>query len=72
MALTFSGVRGASPEFETLLEAFDGEKRVVVITSAEAIEDFGLGEVQRRAAEKYDAGHREDDGRVRVTTVDFT
>ena len=72
MALTFSGARGTSAEFETLLEAFDGDKRVVVITSEEAIEDFGLNEVQRCAADKYHAGRREDDGRVRVTTVDFT
>ena len=35
--LTFSGKQGNSPEFETLLEAFDGDKRVVVVSSQEAI-----------------------------------
>lgn len=71
MALVFSGNSGSSPQFETLLEAFDSDKRVVVITSREAIDDFGLGRVQSRASEKYDAGELEVDGRVRVSTADL-
>ncbi|AHD03273.1 hypothetical protein [Leisingera methylohalidivorans] len=71
MPLTFSGEREGSQEFETLLEAFDGEKRVVIVTSSEAIEDHGLHAVQSRAEEKYDAGLFGSDGRVRVLTTDF-
>lgn len=71
MSLRFSGNSGSSSEFETLLEAFDAEKRVVVITSTEAIDDYGISAVERRASEKYDAGQFEADGRVRVFTSDL-
>lgn len=71
MPLMFNGSSGSSPQFERLLEAFDGETRVIVITSQEAIDDHGLGSVQIRASEKYDAGLLEEDGRVRVFTTDF-
>jgi hypothetical protein len=71
MILRFTGERGSSEEFETLLEAFDGKKRVVIVTSTEAIEDFGLPAVQAKADEKYAADVVDDKGRVRVLTVDF-
>lgn len=71
MPLTFTGSSGSSPQFERLLEAFEGETRVVVVTSQEAIDDHGLGRVQLRASEKYDAGLLEEDGRVRVFTTDL-
>lgn len=71
MPLMFTGSSGTSPQFERLLEAFDGDTRVIVITSLEAIEDHGLGSVQNRASEKYDAGLLEADGRVRVFTTDL-
>lgn len=71
MPLTFSGEQGSSQEFETLLEAFDGDKRVVIVTSREAIEDNGLHAVQAKAEEKYDAGLFDSDGRLRVLTTDF-
>ena len=71
MPLMFTGSSGSSVQFELLLEAFDGDRRVVVITSQEAINDHGLGSVQMRASEKYDAGQLEDDGRVRVFTTDL-
>lgn len=71
MPLMFTGSSGSSPEFEWLLEAYDGNTRVIVITSKEAIADHGLGSVQIRASEKYDAGLLEGDGRVRVFTADF-
>lgn len=71
MPLMFTGSSGSSVLFERLLGAFDGDTRVIVITSQEAIDDHGLGSVQLRASEKYDAGILEDDGRVRVFTADL-
>lgn len=71
MPLLFTGSSGSSPQFELLLEAFDGDTRVIVITSQEAIDDHGLGSVQIRASEKYDEGQLEDDGRVRVFAADL-
>ena len=71
MPLTFSGEQGSSQELGTLLEAFDGDKRVVVVTSSEAIKDYGLHVVQSKAEEKYDARLFGSDGRVRVHTTDF-
>lgn len=72
MALAFTGRSGSSAEFEKLLEAYDGEKRVIVITSAEAIEDFGIDLVQRKAKEKYEAKDHDQSGRVKVLTKDLT
>lgn len=71
MSLTFSGKQGNSPDFETLLEAFDGDKRVVVVSSQEAIEDNGLSAVQQKASEKYDLKQFYADGRIKVFTTDF-
>lgn len=71
MLLMFTGSSGTSLQFELLLEAFDGDTRVVVITSQEAVDDHGLGSIQVRASEKYDAGLWEEDGRVRVFTTDL-
>lgn len=71
MSLTFSGKQGNSPDFETLLEAFDGDKRVVVISSQEAIEDNGLSAVQQKASEKYDLKQFDAAGRIKVFTTDF-
>ena len=71
MPLTFSGNSGSSEQFETLLEAHDGDKRVVVVTSREAIDDHGLPAVQLKASEKYDAKQLDQSGRVRVLTTDF-
>ena len=71
MPLRFTGKQGNSQEFELLLEAFDGDKRVVVVTSSEAIEDYGLLAVQSKAEKKYDAGMFGRDGRLRVLTTDF-
>lgn len=70
MPLDFSGETGKSQNFELLLEAFDGDQRVVVITSVEAIEDNGLGAVQQKAIEKYDKGLF-NNGRITVFTTDF-
>ncbi|MDO1559841.1 hypothetical protein Q0812_10425 [Brevundimonas sp. 2R-24] len=71
MSLRFTGASGSSPAFELLLEAYDGEKRVMVITTREAIDDHGLAAVQHRASEKYAAKQLEGDGRVRVFTTDL-
>jgi hypothetical protein len=71
VSLSFSGNQGSSPEFETLLEAFDGDKRVVVVSSQEAIGDYGLPAVQQRASEKYDAQLFDAAGRIKVLTSDF-
>lgn len=71
MPLMFTGSSGSSFQLERLLEAFDGDTRVIVITSQEAIDHHGLGSIQSRASEKYDAGLLEEDGRVRVFTTDL-
>jgi hypothetical protein len=71
MPLIFTGASGASPQFEQLLEAFEGETRVIVVTSREAIDDHGLESVQRRASEKYHAGLLDEFGRVCVFTTDL-
>lgn len=71
MSLKFSGKQGSSEEFETLIEAFDGDKRVVVVSSQEAIEDNGLSAVQRKASEKYYAKLFDTAGRIKVLTTDF-
>lgn len=71
MPLTFTGETGSSQKFETLLEAYDGNKRIVVVTSQEAIEDYGLPAVQAKASAKYDARTLDPDGRVKVLTSDF-
>lgn len=69
--LSFTGKSGSSPEFELLLEAYAGQERVVVVTSREALDDFGLAKVQARASEKYDAGQLDEKGRVRVFSDDM-
>lgn len=71
MSLTFSGKQGKSPNFETILEAFDGGTRIVVVCSQEAIDDYGLPAVQQKASEKYDAKLFDDAGRIKVYTTDF-
>lgn len=71
MSLTFSGNQGNSPKFETLLEAFDGDKRIVVVGSQEAIDDYGLPAVQQKASEKYDAQLFDAAGGIKVLTSDF-
>lgn len=71
MSLTFSGNQGNSPDFETLLEAFDGNTRVVVVSSQEAIDDYGLPAVQQKASEKYDKKLFDGAGRIKVFTTDF-
>lgn len=71
MPLTFTGKNGSSARFELLLEAYDGKKRVVVATSSEAIEDYGLEAVQTKASSKYDAQQLDEEGRVRVYRSDL-
>ena len=71
MPLTFTGETGRSQNFETLLEAYDGNKRIVIVTSQEAIEDYGLPAVQAKASAKYHAKTLDPDGRVKVLTSNF-
>ncbi len=71
MSLRFTGKSVTTAEFETVLEAFDGEQRVMVVTSQEALDDHGLAAVEALASEKYGRGELEEDGRVRVFTSDF-
>ena len=71
MPLVFTGRSGASEKFELLLEAYDGSKRIVVVSSQEAIDDHGLSAVQSLAAKKYLIGAAEIDGRITVLTTDF-
>ncbi|WP_419694933.1 hypothetical protein ACN2CC_32730 [Mesorhizobium muleiense] len=71
MGLVFTGEEGISERFELLLEDFDGTERVLVVTSTEAIEDFGLDAVREMASKKYNAGQLDEIGRVRVLTSDL-
>lgn len=71
MPLKFTGKQGSSEEFETLLEAYDGSSRIVVVSSREAIEDYGLSAIRKKASEKYDANQFDSSGRIRVLTGDF-
>ncbi|MER9221852.1 hypothetical protein NKI48_23475 [Mesorhizobium sp. M0644] len=71
MVLVFTGEKGNSGQFELLLEAFDGSKRVMVVTSTEALEDYGLDAIHGKASEKYAAGKLDERGRVRVLTSDL-
>lgn len=71
MPLVFTGQTGNSEQFELLLEAYDGDRRVVVVSSREAMEDHGIGAIHDKASEKYDAGRLDADGRVKVLTSDF-
>lgn len=71
MPLEFTENQFTSERFETILEAFDGKKRVLVISSQEAIEDHGIDAVHQKAADKYDAGQVDDEGRVKVFTHDL-
>lgn len=54
-----------------ILVALDGKKRVIVLTSAEALEDYGFGDVYECADAKYRDGDIDLDGRVRVFTTDI-
>jgi hypothetical protein len=69
MGLSFSG-KQADTDTGVSLEAFDGDKRVVVKASSEAIQDYGLSAVRQCASEKYDAGDLAD-GFVQVWTDDL-
>lgn len=71
MGLRFTGNRGPTPDFEINLEAFDGDERVLVVTSREALDDFGEAAVHTKANEKYAAGEIDEKGRVRVFTTDL-
>jgi hypothetical protein len=71
MALVFTGRSAGSEQNKTLLEAYDGTKRVVVVASQEAIDDFDLDGVEDKATEKYGAGKLDDAGRVVVLMSDF-
>jgi len=71
VSLSFSGKQENSQDFETLLEAFDGDTCVVVVSSQEAIVDNGLPAVQQKASEKYDAKVFDAAGRIKVLTTDF-
>ncbi|MER8441163.1 hypothetical protein NKH36_33765 [Mesorhizobium sp. M1312] len=71
MGLVFTGEGGANERFELWLEAFDGTERVLVVTSTEAIDDFGLDVVREMASKKYDAGQLDEIGRVRVSISDL-
>ncbi|TIL55339.1 MAG: hypothetical protein E5Y79_34625 [Mesorhizobium sp.] len=59
MGLVFTGEEGITERFELLLEAFDGTERVLVVTSTEAIEDFGLDAVREMASKKCRAVGRD-------------
>lgn len=43
---------------------------VVVIASHEAIQDYGVPQVESIASAKYDRGQIEEDGTIRVRTAD--
>lgn len=71
MPLTFTGAMFPT-EVGVTMRAINGAgEPVVVKSSQEAIDDYGLGQVQSVASEKYDAGKVEADGTVSVRTSDF-
>lgn len=71
MPLVFTEDLTKAGESGALLEAYDGENHVTVVTSRGAIRDFGLATVQQKASEKYDAKQLVDGGRVVVLTSDL-
>lgn len=70
MGLLFSGRRETTDLGESF-EAFDGDKRVIVKASSEAVQDYGLPAVRECASRKYDAGNLTPDGFVQVFTADL-
>ena len=71
MPLVFTGKTSSDPEFDIVLEAYAGSKRVVVVTSQEALDDYGIVAIEQKASDKYDADLTDNQGRVRVFTNDF-
>ncbi len=72
MPLTYSGQSQIDPySFDTNHEAYDGETRVIVVISKEAVDDYGLNAALAKGSEKYDRGERQLPGRVVVRTSDF-
>lgn len=71
MPLSFTGQSVTTPNFGRSLEASDGNSIIAVLTSEEAIQDFGLDAVQQKASDKYDAGQLDETGRVIVFTDDL-
>ncbi len=71
MPLRFTGKTMLGSNSRTFMEAFDGEARVSVSASSEALQDHGESAVEAKASEKYDSG-QVSDGTVLVNTSDFT
>jgi hypothetical protein len=69
MTLIFTGEEQSSIEFRWL-EAFDGDKRVMVRVTREAATDYERSLIQSVASDKYDRGQFEADGAVLVKTSD--
>ena len=72
MPLVFTGKLASDDLDHTAHEAYDGDQRVVVVITNDAETDFGLTRAQEVARVKYANKQLEKDGRVRVTTTDFS
>ena len=72
MPLVFTGKLASGGLNDTTHEAYDGDQRVVVVITNDAETDFGLARAQDVARVKYANKRLEKDGRVRVTTTDFS
>jgi hypothetical protein len=69
MPLNFPGAPVGSPDVTGIsIQAKDAAtgKRVVVKSSLEAMQDYGLSRVQEVASDKYDKGKTQSDGSIRV------
>ena len=72
MPLVFTGKLAPGGLNDSAFEAYDGDRRVVVVITKDAETDFGLARAQEVASVKYANRQLEKDGRVKVTTTDFS
>jgi hypothetical protein len=69
MPLNFPGTTVGSPDVTGIsIQAKDAAtgKPVLVKSSLEAMQDYGLSRVQEVASDKYDKGETQSDGSIRV------
>jgi len=72
MPLVFTGKLAPGGLNDSAFEAYDGDRRVFVAITKDAETDFGLARAQEVARVKYANKQLEKDGRVTVTTTDFS
>ena len=70
MSLVFTSKSAPAGLGGMSFEAYDGDKRVVVIITHEALQDCDLASIREAARKKYALRQIEADGSVRVTSSD--